>query len=81
MRSICMYQSQESSRVALVAAMVAVTANAAAGAGTAPIPSYANINKNSNNALFAFGAVTGPATSRGAVGRRGLAAKHRVQVG
>lgn len=79
MRSRCKYQSHESSRVALVAAMVAVTATASAGAGTAAIPSYTGIDNN--NALFAFGVVAGQATSCGSVGRRGLAAKHRVQVG
>lgn len=87
MRSRCIYQSHESSCVALVAAMVVVTATASAGAGTA-IPSYTSVDNNSNNdynnnnnGLFAFGVVTGPATRCGSVGRRGAAAKHRVQVG
>lgn len=57
--------------MALVAAVVAVST--AAGAGTAA--SY-----NSNNALFAFGAVGRPASRLGYVGRGSLVARHRVKV-
>lgn len=71
-RPKCSYQCHESPCIALVAAMVAVST--AAGARTAA--SY-----NSNNALFAFGAVGGGAASwLGGVGRGSLVAKHRVQV-
>lgn len=70
-RPKCSYQCHESPCIALVAAMVAVST--AAGAHTAA--SY-----NSNNALFAFGAVGGPASRLGSVGRGSLVDKHRVQV-
>ena len=67
----CSYQCHESPCIVLVAAMVAVST--AAGAHTAA--SY-----NSNNAMFAFGAVGGPASRLGSVGRGLLVAKNRVQV-
>lgn len=71
-RPRCSYQYHESSRFALVAAMVAVST--AASARTAA--SY-----NSNNAL-AFGTVGGGPASGGlgCASRGSLVARHRVQV-